>query len=314
MRFLKNIPRNIPRNKFTNKQVDCQLKDIQVALSIDYEPTTNTNYIRYCPNYFRAVPPEAPGFPNYEDAFNQDNEYGQCLRKQLSNADIIIWPLEVLFILLVPSTMDSSEAVLGKDNIRNEFIAFCLNIEKSFLYYQDQKLTCNNQIVPWDGYFDINKFQGDNTRLNFVQDFPLVQIDQVVVYNISVNYFANTIKNFFNFRLILEVLNGTIPVDDPSLTSVNFYQVIFFTYELLTFLFSISNKLLNGLTTGLPQEIINKFFPLNRQLYYYNLYLTWIQSRNAYLGFGDKINSSNGDSTNIQIPNKLILQNIKIPN
>jgi hypothetical protein len=69
-------------------------------------------------------------------------------------------------------------------------------------------------------------------------------------------------------------------------------------------LFSISQTLLLGKDPGRPKQFIEYFFPFERQKYYYNYYLSWIQSRNRYLGFGDRINVSNGDGTYISIPGK----------
>jgi hypothetical protein len=57
-----------------------------------------------------------------------------------------------------------------------------------------------------------------------------------------------------------------------------------------------------GKDPGIPKQFLDLFFPSDRQRYYYNLYLTWIQSRNKYLGFGDRVNVSNGDGTYIRVP------------
>lgn len=70
----------------------------------------------------------------------------------------------------------------------------------------------------------------------------------------------------------------------------------------MSFLYGTSRKLLLGLETGLSKLFIETFFPRKRQLYYYNLYNSWIISRIQYKGFGDRINSSNGDDTFVQIP------------
>jgi hypothetical protein len=83
-------------------------------------------------------------------------------------------------------------------------------------------------------------------------------------------------------------------------TDTNFFQIINYTYSLMSFLYGTSRKLLLGLETGLSKLFIETFFPRKRQLYYYNLYNSWIISRIQYKGFGDRINSSNGDGTFIQ--------------
>ena len=69
----------------------------------------------------------------------------------------------------------------------------------------------------------------------------------------------------------------------------------------MSFLYGTSRKLLLGLETGLSKLFVETFFPRKRQLYYYSLYNSWIISRIKYRGFGDRINSSNGDGTFIQI-------------
>jgi hypothetical protein len=68
----------------------------------------------------------------------------------------------------------------------------------------------------------------------------------------------------------------------------------------MSFLYGTSRKLLLGLETGLSKKFVETFFPRNRQLYYYNLYNSWIISRIKYKGFGDRINTSNGDDSFVQ--------------
>ena len=67
-------------------------------------------------------------------------------------------------------------------------------------------------------------------------------------------------------------------------------------------LFTISQTLLLGKDPGLPQEFIDLYFTPNYQRYYYNYYLSWVETRNRYFGFGQRINSSNGSGTYIKIP------------
>ncbi len=319
--------------KKDDEKKDVDLKDCPFAfckftltlatLSIDYTSPTFISYPRWSPNYFRYVDPNDPYYPSYEDSIrNPDNNYSACLTIQLVTNNIRFYATEVLFNRLVPNIFLNQFDIDFIDNIRNTFIAFCLNIEKSNLFYNNSQLTCNNIKVPWLGYFNIEYYDNVqfsiNNRIVFSEDIPIVQIDQAILYNLSVNYFANfntvTNKTPFNISLIIKLVFNQIQVDDPQLTQVNFFEIINFTYSLLTFLFSTSNKLLNGLDPGLPKDFVELYFPLKRQLYYYNTYLTWIQSRNKYLGFGDDINKSNGDATNIQIPNKLILEGTKIDN
>ena len=323
---------NLSRNK-TNRMIqqkinklkagsNCFTGEIFQSISFDYESPDNTDYTRYCPNYFRYVDPDAPTYPNYIATFNSNNQYGNCLTAQLITGTIRLWPTEVLFIRLVPSINDSDQLSNYKDDIRNRFISFCLNIEKSYIYYNQGKTTCNNSIVPWEALFNYDLWGAppdcaDTFREYKAYDFPLTQLDQYVMYSISVNFSnltsENNLKlsrNPFNIKLILDLINGVINPADPQLTQINFYQLISITYYLLSFLFSVSNKLLNGLCAGFPKQFVDTFFPRKRQLYYYNTYLTWIQSRNKLFGFGDKINAGNGSSTNIQIPNALIVNNI----
>lgn len=322
--------------------VKCFTSNVGIFYSIDYGTGELYDYARYCPNYFRYVDP----FYNmtYEELFdlgiNQENAFGNCLVMQLSTLPGIIggqaeafnsqainmYASEVLYTLLLPTIDDTPEKIEEKDNFREIWFAFILNIEKSTIYYYQQKETCNNQIVPWDAYYSFERiynYWADTfgVRIYFGTDFPLSQIDQVVLYTLSVNYFANQAdktnnlsgrrKVPFNPVKILGVLDGSIPLDSPELTQVNFYEWINYSYQLLSQIFSISNKLLNGLETGLPPQFIAKFYPRERQILYYNKYLTWIQSRNSYLGFGGmRINSGNGSGTNIQIPNLNIIKNL----
>lgn len=297
----------------------CKFTLTYATFSIDYTTPTFFSFPRWSPNYFRYVDPNDPYYPNYENSIrNPDNNYSACLTVQLVTNNIQFYATEVLFNRLVPNIFLNEFDTSFIDNTRNEFIAFCLNIEKSNLFYNNTQLTCNNIKVPWLGYFNIEYYDNVqfsiNNRIVFAENIPLVQIDQAILYNLSVNYFANfntvTKNTPFSIPLIMKLVFNLITVADPQLTQVNFFEIINFTFSLLTFLFSTSNKLLNGLDPGLPKDFLELFFPLKRQLYYYNTYLTWIQSRNKYLGFGDDINKSNGDATNIQIPNKLVIDAI----
>ena len=83
-------------------------------------------------------------------------------------------------------------------------------------------------------------------------------------------------------------------------TNTNFFQIINYTYTLMSFLYGTSRKLLLGLETGLSKLFVETFFPRKRQLYYYSLYNSWIISRIRYKNFDSLINSSNGDGTFIQ--------------
>ena len=89
-----------------------------------------------------------------------------------------------------------------------------------------------------------------------------------------------------------------------DLFQIQTYNMIYFSYVFLNQLFSISQTLLLGKDPGIPRQFLDLFFPLNRQKYYYNYYLSWLQSRNKYLGFGSRINDSNGDGTYIRIPGR----------
>ena len=313
--------------------VACVVPRILNELSIDYTEPVIFNYARYSPNYFRYVDPLSPFFPNYEETLSIDNPYQYCLQYQLFIGNIKFWATEVLFLRLVPSINTDENSTYLIDQIRNEFISFCLNIEKSYIFYNQGKKTCNNMKVPWRSTFNFTVFKCcpyptfppdettvcDEYRESLGTFYPLYQIDQYVLYSLSVNFSSsvnsispslNRVGGFLNWDLVIKFMNGEITPDDPQLTQVNFYQIISYTYSLFTFLFSTSNKLLNGLCTGLPKQILDDFFPRSRQLYYYNTYLTWVQSRNKLFGFGDKINSSNGEATNIQIPNNIIINNI----
>ena len=311
-------------NEIKAQEINCPIiPNVVYGISVDYETQENYDFPRYTPNYFRYVDPDAPFYPSYTKTINDfGNEYAICLQNQLKNGNIILWPTEELFIRMVPSTKDNETITQFKDDIRDRFLAFCLNIEKTYIYYNQGKLTCNNQIVPWAALFNYNTWNCDDDGCNYrflqAKDFPIEQLDQVVIYSVSVNFASSFDKDAeplsrfvspVNFSLILQLLNKTINPSDPRLTKINFYQLIQYSYNLMIFLFSTANKLLNGKCPGIPQQFLDEFFPLKRQLYYYNLYLTWIQSRNGYLGFGGyRVNSSNGDDTNIMIPNKLIIK------
>lgn len=275
--------------------------------SIDYTLRIKT-FNTYGLNVFRYVSPDNPLFPDYTFAVNTDDEEGACLRTQLAFGFVRYYPLDFLFILLVPLNLESDDVIKARDDVRNYWFAFCLNIEKSFLYFNQQKLTCNNEKIIYETYIALETYFYNNEEVQYFISAiasPLVQIDQAAMYSIatsSISFVTGVDLNKpINPATIIKILYDNSLITDLPIPS--FYDIIYFTYSLLTFLFSTSNKLLQGKETGLPKEFIDLFFPLNRQLYYYNLYYTWIQSRQRYLGFGDKINSSNGDGTYLAVPN-----------
>ena len=275
-------------------------------INIDYSNFYFYQYYRYTPDYFRYVDPDA-GTDNYLKAISEKTQISACLIEQLNFGPLVLYSLEELFLRLVPSIKDSKKNIEFKDCIRNQFIAFALNIEKTYLYYNKGKKTCNNFIVPWEALFNINVFGSGSTEETFSYVFgdtiPLNMLDQVIIYKLSVNFFykfftGNTQKPFNYYNIIKKALN--IPLDTPE-TEVNFYTLIYLSFKLLADLFTISQTLLLGKNPGLPTEFINLYFPPERQKYYYNYYLTWIQSRNRYFGFNNEINVSNGSGTYIPV-------------
>jgi len=280
---------------------------------INYNSTLRYQYYRLIPDYFRRYYPEC-GFTNYREALMDTTiplkPTSICLRKQLRFGPIDLYSLEEIFIRIVPTINDSPEQITFKDNLRNEFFAFALNIEKSFLYFNIRRETCNNNLIPWDAVFQVSNVPGENfnTGTNFTyiygKNVPISQYDQYVIYSLAVNYFNsvfsvrnNTRLNYYN---VIRLALG-IPIVG-ELTVVNFYNMIYFSYVFLNQLFSISQTLLLGKDPGIPRQFLDLFFPFNRQKYYYNYYLSWLQSRNKYLGFGTRINESNGDGTYIRVP------------
>jgi hypothetical protein len=260
-------------------------------------------YTNLVPDYFRKYFPEC-GFLNYREALNGTTlPISECLRTQLRFGPLDLYSLEEIFIRIVPSINDSQEDTKFKDNIRNEFIAFALNIEKSYLYFNKGSQTCNNNLVPWETVFNIETINPTTFTYTYGQNIPLTQYDQYVIYNLSMNYFDNVsssiIRRSINYSNILRLALGLPIVGE--LTKVNFYNLIYFAFVFLNQLFTISNTLLLGKDPGIPKQFLDLYFPVERQKYYYNLYLTWLQSRNKYLGFGDRVNVSNGDGTYIRV-------------
>lgn len=284
---------------------DCYLYLNQVftEIYVNYYNVGRYEYNRYSPDYFRKYYPEC-GYKNYRDALRGNTDISNCLRLQLNVGPIDYYSLEEIFIRIVPSIDDSPELTLYKDNLRNEYIAFCLNIEKSYLYFNKGRKTCNNNFVPWESAFAIN-FDTNFTIINS-QSIPITQYDQYIIYNLSMNFFndffSGNNKNPLNYYNIIRLALG-LPIVG-SLTTVNFYNLVYLSFVFLTKLFTISQTLLQGKDPGIPKQFLDLFFPFERQKYYYNLYLSWIQSRNKYLGFGDHINISNGSGTYIPVPGK----------
>lgn len=282
---------------------------------LNYNNVILYQYNRYVPNYFRKYYEEC-GFNNYEEALMNTtlplSPLSICLRKQLRFGPINLYSLEEIFIRIVPSINDSPELTIYKDNIRNEFFAFALNIEKSYLYFNIGRETCNNNIIPWDATFNVEPAfgqdfdKGTTFTYTYGRTIPITQYDQYVIYNLSVNYFnvnfRNTNKYRLNYYNIIRLALGLPIVGE--LTIVNFYNLIYFAYIFLNKLFTISQSLLLGKDPGIPKQFLDLYFPFHRQKYYYNLYLSWVISRNKYLGFGDTVNTSNGSGTYTAVPGK----------
>jgi hypothetical protein len=308
---IDNIINKINKNQFIQETIICKKVQINNKVSFNYNSSQRYNYARYIPYYMRYVDP-ASGYNSYIDALTSGTEYGVCLRGELVFGNIQMFGLEEIFVLLVPNiTIKDPILIKEIDNRRNEFISFCLNIEKSYLFYNEGKKTCNNIKVAWGDKtpFDLNSFYiyPSNPSIVYASYVPLFQLDQYNIYSLSVNYFEyfDNSNGKINFETILKIVYG-LPYTQNDLTPVNFFQMINYTYILLSDLFGFSKKLLNGLETGLPKLFIETFFTRSRQLYYYNLYITWIQSRIRYDGFGSRINSSNGDGTFVQTPSQTI--------
>jgi hypothetical protein len=298
-------------SEINNKNIEppcCNLRVGWSSISVDYDFSQFINYRKYIPYYMRFVNPYYK-FVDYNVAVNSKTEYGCCLRRQVdSSTNLELLNLDELFNALVPSiNIKNPLEVKYKDTIRNQFISFCLNIEKTYLFYNESKLTCNNLLVPWANLtpFSLNLYQVVSDQCNrsivYANRYVLDPLDQYNIYTLSVNYFQvfNTNTNI-NYETILKIAYN-LPYIRRNIDN-NIFQIINYTYTLMSFLFGTSRKLLLGLETGLPKLFIETFFPRKRQLYYYNLYNSWIISRIQYKGFGDRINSSNGDDTFVQIP------------
>lgn len=280
---------------------DCYTYENQrfTSIFINYNNLTRYQYYRLVPDYLRRYYPEC-GFTNYREAINGTTlPISLCLKKQLRFGPIDLYSLEEIFIRLVPSINDNPVDTAFKDNLRNELISFALNIEKSYLYFNKGSQTCNNNLIPWESVYNVETVNPTTFSYTYGQNIPLTQYDQYVIYSLSINFFSRNTKSI-NYNNIIRLALGLPIVGE--LTTVNFYTIIYFVFVFLNLLFSISKTLLLGKDPGIPKQFLDLFFPIERQKYYYNLYLTWLQSRNKYLGFGDRVNVSNGDGTYIRVP------------
>ena len=292
-----------------NKKIKpcCNLRTYSAIISIDYNRAQYINYRKYIPYYMRFVDPYY-NFIDYNVAINSKTQYGCCLRQQVDGStNLELLNLEEIFNVFVPSILITNPLEIKyKDTIRNQFISFCLNIEKTYLFYNEGKLTCNNLLVPWA---NISPFGLDilnpkipvcDFSIIYTDQFLLDPLDQYNIYTLSVNYFQifNNNMTSINYETILKIACNQHYI--RTNTNTNLFQIINYTYTLMSFLYGTSRKLLLGLETGLSKLFVETFFPRERQLYYYNLYNSWIISRIKYKGFGDRINSSNGDDSFVQ--------------
>lgn len=305
-KFVEKKDENKKEITIKSSEPCCNLRKGRSAVSIDYNLSQYVNYRKYVPYYMRFVNPYY-GFVDYNVAINSKTQYGCCLKLQVdSSTNLELLNLEEIFNVFVPSILITNPLEIKyKDTIRNQFISFCLNIEKTYLFYNEGKLTCNNLLLPWANItpYAVNIYESVlncDFSLIYTDQFLLEQLDQYNIYTLSVNYFQifNNNTASINYETILK-----IAYNQPYIrtnTNTNLFQIINYTYTLMSFLYGTSRKLLLGLETGLSKLFIETFFPRNRQLYYYNLYNSWIISRIQYKGFGDRINSSNGDDSFVQ--------------
>ena len=304
------------KKKNSEKEIDvesetkpcCVLRLTTSNISINYNLSQYTNYRKYAPYYMRFINPYY-GFIEYNVAINSKTEYGCCLRRQINSpSNLDLFNLEEIFNIFVPSILITNALQIKyKDTIRNQFISFCLNIEKTYLFYNKGRLTCNNLIGPWA---NLTPFGLNNYDSNFIDDicsrsiiysnqFLLEQLDQYNIYTLSMNYFQLFNNDTsINYDTILKIAYNQ-PYNRTN-NNTNLFQIINYTFQLMSFLYGTSKKLLLGFETGLSKLFIETFFPRSRQLYYYSLYNSWIISRIKYKNFDSLINSSNGDGTFIQ--------------
>jgi hypothetical protein len=293
--------KNIISPKLKETKIQCNTIRINNNISCNYNSSQRYNYARYIPYYMRYFDPNS-GYTSYVDTLTSGSEYGECLRIQLVAGNIQMFGLEEIFVLFVPNVTIKDPILIKEiDNRRNEFISFCLNIEKSYIFYNKGKTTCNNIKVVWGDKtpFNLNSFfvYPSNPSIIYASYVPLLQLDQSIIYSLSVNFFKSFENNVnkINTATILKIVYG-LPYTQNEITPTNFFKTINYTYILLSYLFGTSEKLLLGLETGLSKLFIETFFTKERQLYYYNLYFSWILSRIEYKGFKSRINSSNGSN------------------
>ena len=210
----------------------CNLRTTFSAITIDYNLSQYINYRKYVPYYMRFVDPYY-SFVDYNVAINSKTEYGCCLKQQVNGStNFELLNLEEIFNVFVPSILITNPLeVKYKDTIRNQFISFCLNIEKTYLFYNEGKLTCNNLLVPWASInpFSLNFYESVSSicdySLIYTDQFLLDPLDQYNIYTLSVNYFQvfnNMI--FINYDTILK-----IAYNEPYIrtnTDTNFFQII----------------------------------------------------------------------------------------
>jgi hypothetical protein len=163
-----------------SSQPCCNLRQAISTITIDYNLSQYVNYRKYIPYYMRFVNPYY-NFVDYNVAINSKTEYGCCLKLQINSVvNLELLNLEEIFNVFVPSILITNPLEIKyKDTIRNQFISFCLNIEKTYLFYNEEKLTCNNLLIPWGSInpFSLNQYES----LSYICDFSLIYTDQFLL-------------------------------------------------------------------------------------------------------------------------------------
>ena len=286
---------------------ECTVKT-NTYISLDNSNIENYNFNRISPNFMRFYDiyrkdGTLTGFNSYEEEIlynGGDIELcglANCLRQQLMSGEVKYFNLRTLTYIMLPSIYDTKVEIEIKNNLRNQFIFFCLEIEKSYLFYSKGLNSNSRYSNNWTSYFNVyydftdNKYKATIFNKN---NFTIYQA--INLYTSSIRFkiffrnlvFDNRVRNVFfsNNRCVSDIpskkeLFNKIDIfkrDDVLL----FVEIVQYGLSLLTNIYSISAEIKANKNPGLPCNWQKNFFSYKQSIKYVEEYYNVILTRNNY--------------------------------
>ena len=275
-------------------------------ISLNNSNIENYNFDRISPNFMRFYDiyrenGTLTGFNSYEEEIlynGGDIELcglANCLRQQLMSGEVKYFNLRTLTYIMLPSIYDTNTEVERKNNLRNQFIFFCLEIEKSYLFYNKGLISNSRYSNNWTAYFNVYyDFNNNKYEATVFNKNNLTLYQAINLYTSSIRFkiffrnivFNNSVRNTFfaNNRCVRDR-----PTTKELFTKINIYkrdnvlrfvEIIQYGLSFLTNIYSISSEVISNKNPGLPCNWQKNFFSYKQSLKYVEEYYNVILTRN----------------------------------